>query len=524
MHLVMDRLRQNASFVKSLCKNGDCGKILKKATPEQVKTLVDITLNIMKKRIPLSKKGVKFVISKRRELRHILNPKYSLKSKKRFIIQKGGGIFSPLLGLFGRSAAGRVALGAAARGARPVAIALRPLVARGAAARVGSTTSVSTMSSAATRAGSSNMLRMNPMGASRLPVTRTKIPQLENKLYNRPVPPKPPRSSQVVGGPREMSRLEGPPPVLQAMNPRLMQSMESSFAPSNLTYQRIGPANLTHHKYSLVGDPSASTSMTSLGSSSANISKMSKYQAPLVPPRAAPFLAPANTSSYQALATSTPAKHVAIGLDMSKMSAIPSMGSHSSLNTLASAGRPMSMTMSQGSLNTIGSAGSLRSVPMSISRPTSAASSMHTARGDVASLGSARGGVTTAGMQTEAATAYVKPLTSYRQFLEKKGFWNRFKFLAKRGEYEFLKQAPAMAVAGAVTAGISAGVGHGVVKYLEARDKTPQVVIPPALQFDKPTTTVKKAVKINEPKATTRKRDYLASLGTRTHWRYDNHL
>src|SRR5277367_4257828 len=300
----------------------------------------------MKKRIPLSKKGVKFVISKRRELRHVLNPKYSLKSKKRFIIQKGGGIFSPLLGLFGRSAAGRVALGAAAKGARPVSIALRPLVARGAAARVGSTTSVSTMSSAsaATRAGSSNMVRMTPMGASRLPVTRTKIPQLENKLYNRPVPPKPPRSSQVVGGPREMARLEGPPPVLQATNPRLMQSMESSFAPSNLSYQRIGPANLAQHKYSLVGDPSTSTSMTSLGSSSANISKMSKYQAPLVPPRAAPFLAPANTSSYQALATRTPAKHVAIGLDMSKMSAIPSMGSHSSLNTIASAGRPMSMT------------------------------------------------------------------------------------------------------------------------------------------------------------------------------------
>src|SRR5277367_822445 len=104
----MDRLRQNTAFIKSLCKKGDCAMILKKATPEQVNTIVDITLNIMKKRIPLSKKGVKFVISKRRELRHVLNPKYSIKSKKRFIVQKGGGIFSPLLGLFGRSAAGRV--------------------------------------------------------------------------------------------------------------------------------------------------------------------------------------------------------------------------------------------------------------------------------------------------------------------------------------------------------------------------------------------------------------------------------
>src|SRR5277367_3171540 len=148
----MDRLRQNTAFVKSLCKKGDCSTILKKATPEQVKTLVDITLNIMKKRIPLSKKGVKFVIAKRRELRHILNPKYSIKSKKRFIIQKGGGIFSPLLGLFGISPTGRVALGAAGRGTGITASALRPLLTRGAAARVGSSTSLSSTSSVASSA------------------------------------------------------------------------------------------------------------------------------------------------------------------------------------------------------------------------------------------------------------------------------------------------------------------------------------------------------------------------------------
>src|SRR5277367_228601 len=114
----MDRLRQNTAFVKSLCKKGDCSTILKKATPEQVKTLVDLTLNIMKKRIPLSKKGVKFVLSKRRELRHILNPKYSLKSKKRFIVQKGGGIFAPLMSLLGRTGLTRIAGSAAGVGAR----------------------------------------------------------------------------------------------------------------------------------------------------------------------------------------------------------------------------------------------------------------------------------------------------------------------------------------------------------------------------------------------------------------------
>src|SRR5277367_5208746 len=114
----MDRLRRNTAFIKSLRKKGDCSTILKKANPEQVKTLVDITLNIMKKRIPLSKKGVKFVMSKRRELRHVLNPKYSLKSKKRFIIQKGGGIFAPLMSFLGRTGLTRIAGSAVGVGAR----------------------------------------------------------------------------------------------------------------------------------------------------------------------------------------------------------------------------------------------------------------------------------------------------------------------------------------------------------------------------------------------------------------------
>src|SRR5277367_6637175 len=144
----MDRLRQNTAFVKSLCKKGDCSMILKKASPEQVKTLVDITLNIMKKRIPLSKKGVKFVISKRRELRHVLNPKYSLKSKKRFIVQKGGGIFAPLMSLLGRSGLTRIAGTAAGVGAR----------AAGAAAGVGAR-AVGAAAGAVGRAGMSAAAR-----------------------------------------------------------------------------------------------------------------------------------------------------------------------------------------------------------------------------------------------------------------------------------------------------------------------------------------------------------------------------
>src|SRR5271163_1791371 len=117
----MQRIKKNACFIKSLCKVKGCNEkissILKKANPEQVKTLVDITLNVMKKRVPLSKKALALVQSKRRDLRHILDPKYSIKSKKRYIIQRGGGLFAPLLGAFGRSLLGRAAIGTAARGA-----------------------------------------------------------------------------------------------------------------------------------------------------------------------------------------------------------------------------------------------------------------------------------------------------------------------------------------------------------------------------------------------------------------------
>ena len=109
----MERLQANIGFLKSLCK-GDCNDIkakLKKASPEEIKTIVDVTLNVMKKRIPMSKKGVNFVKAKRRELCHVLDPKYSLNSKKRFITQRGGGIFAPLMGMLLRGGLARSATG-----------------------------------------------------------------------------------------------------------------------------------------------------------------------------------------------------------------------------------------------------------------------------------------------------------------------------------------------------------------------------------------------------------------------------
>src|SRR3977135_1608274 len=101
------RLAANKKFVNSLCKCSpeELKKKLKCANKDQIKTLVDLTLNIMKKNIAISPKKVKIIKQNRKFLRHIVHPSFSIKSKKRFMIQKGGGFWTTLFGGFGRSAA-----------------------------------------------------------------------------------------------------------------------------------------------------------------------------------------------------------------------------------------------------------------------------------------------------------------------------------------------------------------------------------------------------------------------------------
>src|SRR3981189_248550 len=96
----MERLTANKKFVNSLCKcsTEDFKKRLKCA-------------NMLKK--------VKFIKQNRKFLRHIVHPSFSLKSKKRYMIQKGGAWWSALFGGVGRAAisgtAGRSMFGNLAR-------------------------------------------------------------------------------------------------------------------------------------------------------------------------------------------------------------------------------------------------------------------------------------------------------------------------------------------------------------------------------------------------------------------------
>src|SRR3981189_127377 len=119
----MERLATNKEIVNSLCKCSaeDLKKRLKCANKDQIKILVDLTFNIMKKNIPVSPKKIRFIKQNRKFLRHIVHPSFSLKSKKRYVIQKGGAWWSALFGGAGRAAipgsVGRSMLGNLSRSA-----------------------------------------------------------------------------------------------------------------------------------------------------------------------------------------------------------------------------------------------------------------------------------------------------------------------------------------------------------------------------------------------------------------------
>src|SRR5204863_4580226 len=74
----------------------DYRAVIRKATDDDMKTLVDMSTNILRKKVPLSKRHVKLVMQNRKAMRHLVHPQYSLKSKRRFLIkqQSGGGLGS----------------------------------------------------------------------------------------------------------------------------------------------------------------------------------------------------------------------------------------------------------------------------------------------------------------------------------------------------------------------------------------------------------------------------------------------
>src|SRR3981189_1427451 len=72
--------------------NDEFKRVMRKAKPEDVKAVIDLTMRIMRKKIPLSKKYVAIIMKNRHRLRHMVHPKFSIKSKKRYFVQHGGSL------------------------------------------------------------------------------------------------------------------------------------------------------------------------------------------------------------------------------------------------------------------------------------------------------------------------------------------------------------------------------------------------------------------------------------------------
>ena len=105
----MDRLKRNASALKLLrgAKKPFQKAVLEKSKNHLVKSICDISLNVLKGTAPISKQNKKRLSCHKSSLRKLIDRKLSLK-KKRNVIQSGGFLSTllaaaiPILGsLFG---------------------------------------------------------------------------------------------------------------------------------------------------------------------------------------------------------------------------------------------------------------------------------------------------------------------------------------------------------------------------------------------------------------------------------------
>lgn len=97
MNVKMKRLKENKHMLYILkdAKPSLRKELLKKASPEIIKTICEISHNTLKGNTKLSAKGKNILEKYKNKLRALISPKKSLKSKKKLIVQSGG--FLPAL-------------------------------------------------------------------------------------------------------------------------------------------------------------------------------------------------------------------------------------------------------------------------------------------------------------------------------------------------------------------------------------------------------------------------------------------
>src|SRR5204863_9375988 len=87
-----------SDICKQLCKRKcDFKALLRKASDDDIKAVVDMSASVRSKKVPLNKPRVKLVLQNRRALRHLVHPQFSLRSKKKYLVkQQGEGLASAL--------------------------------------------------------------------------------------------------------------------------------------------------------------------------------------------------------------------------------------------------------------------------------------------------------------------------------------------------------------------------------------------------------------------------------------------
>src|SRR5271168_3653393 len=93
--------------------------VIRGASKDEMLDLIHTCKRILRKEIPLSSCDRSKVVKNRRFLRHLINPGYSLNSKKKYLLQKGGAV-PAVIGKVGSVLAkvGRIAVKAAGKGVK----------------------------------------------------------------------------------------------------------------------------------------------------------------------------------------------------------------------------------------------------------------------------------------------------------------------------------------------------------------------------------------------------------------------
>src|SRR5271167_1835984 len=91
-------------FLKQLscCNKKSLPGVIKHACKKDFRRLINFTMEVMRKHVKVSPELARLIKQNRHALRHIVHPLYSLKSKKQYLIQHGGGKFTKVIRGIGR--------------------------------------------------------------------------------------------------------------------------------------------------------------------------------------------------------------------------------------------------------------------------------------------------------------------------------------------------------------------------------------------------------------------------------------